>query len=286
MSKLRDNLPAGGRLDAERDLTNDFKAAALSITKLYKSSLAASASAWSAGYQAALSELWEKFSPPGDLDPPLMLEDIREWARARMDAIGAGGSNGELSDEDREKERERERDERGLPPIPPSKPSPKPEDVPDKTAATSEPGRVQIYTDSPQANIDDERPSLIRSPTTFAPTRTPFSSPSPVSALNPPTSTKTRSRRSHALRDTTASNPFPAAPTFAPALPGIPEFPFFPPAIFESTQPIQYGTGMKRRHDSADETGAGVAGRKARMRERGSGDSMDIDGERDKKRRR
>ncbi|KZO97507.1 hypothetical protein CALVIDRAFT_562866 [Calocera viscosa TUFC12733] len=285
MSKLRDSLPAGGRTDAERDLTNDFKAAALSITKLYKSSLSASVSAWSAGYQAALSELLEK------LDGPVTADDIREWARARVDAIGGGASSGEMSDEERERERERGRDERERnsvpPPVPSSKPSSKVEEAPDRTPTASGRPRVEIYTDAAQETPDEERSPFVRSPSALITARTPFSSPTPVTGPTPQpaSTTKTRSRRSHPLRDTTSVNPFPIATTFAPALPVISEFPFFPASMFESTQPAQYGPGMKRRHESVDDTTA-AAGRKARMRDRGSGDSMDVDSERDRKRRR
>jgi len=288
MSKLRDSLPAGGRTDA--DLTNDFKAAALSITKLYKSSLAASESAWSAGYQAALCELVEKLAGPGDSDEPVTVDDIREWARARMDAIGPAASSGDISDEERERERERERDERERRSVPPpvrqSKPSTKIDEASERTPVANERPRVHIYTDTALETPDEERSSFIRSPTSLASTRTPFSSPTTIAVpASHPASTKGRSRRSHALRDTTPVNSFPIAATFAPALPAISEFPFFPASIFETSQPTQYGPGAKRRHESVDDT-TSAAGRKARMRDRGSGDSMDVDGERDRKRRR
>ncbi|KZT58164.1 hypothetical protein CALCODRAFT_495248 [Calocera cornea HHB12733] len=283
MSKLRDNLPAGGRTDAERDLTNDFKAAALSITKLYKSSLAASVSAWSAGYQAALSELLEK------LDGPIAMDDIREWARTRIDAIGGGVSSGEMSDEERGRGRERERDERERrsvpPPVSSSKPSSRADDSSDRTSATNDRPRAHIYTDRVQDTTDEERPSFIHTSASLVATRTPFSSPTPVSVASSQPTPKSRSRRSHPLRDTTPVNSFPTAVTFAPALPAVSEFPFFPASMFESAQPTQYGIGMKRRHEVVDDTTA-AAGRKARMRDRGSGDSMDFDGERDRKRRR
>ncbi|KAG8906506.1 hypothetical protein FRB99_006726 [Tulasnella sp. 403] len=57
MSPLRDSLPPGNLAQADRVLLDNFKAAALSITTLYKSSLKHSKRSYNAGYAACLLDV-------------------------------------------------------------------------------------------------------------------------------------------------------------------------------------------------------------------------------------
>ena len=69
---------------SEKDLLETFKAAALSVTKLYKTSAAASSKARADGYQECLEDLLSFMERQKlDLDGPVVA--IRQWALDRQD---------------------------------------------------------------------------------------------------------------------------------------------------------------------------------------------------------
>ncbi|KAE9391603.1 hypothetical protein BT96DRAFT_1023993 [Gymnopus androsaceus JB14] len=102
---------------AEKDLLNNFKAAALSITTLYRSSRHASKRAYNAGYASACNDLllmiqqgvsaegMQSHNHPDSSDPSsgMTIGKVMDWIEARMEAIK---SREEEEDEEEEKERE------------------------------------------------------------------------------------------------------------------------------------------------------------------------------------
>ncbi|KAG2139829.1 uncharacterized protein EDB93DRAFT_1162658 [Suillus bovinus] len=120
LNGLAKSLPAANLEKAEKDLLNNFKAAALSITTLYRSSRHASKRAYNAGYATACQDLMSMIqqgvstggvalsgssNPPGDV---MTIGRIMDWIEARMEAVKAREEE-EDEDEDREKEKERVR---------------------------------------------------------------------------------------------------------------------------------------------------------------------------------
>lgn len=120
LNGLAKSLPAANLEKAEKDLLNNFKAAALSITTLYRSSRHASKRAYNAGYATACQDLMSMIqqgvstggvalsgssNPAGDV---MTIGRIMDWIEARMEAVKAREEE-EDEDEDREKEKERAR---------------------------------------------------------------------------------------------------------------------------------------------------------------------------------
>ncbi|KAI6020624.1 hypothetical protein EDC04DRAFT_2901659 [Pisolithus marmoratus] len=120
LNGLAKSLPGSGLEKAEKDLLNNFKAAALSITTLYRSSRNSSKRAYNAGYAAACQDLMMMIQQgvsvggiaPSTSDNPLggemSIGRILDWIEARMEAIKAREEE-EDEDEEREKERDRTR---------------------------------------------------------------------------------------------------------------------------------------------------------------------------------
>ncbi|TBU21942.1 hypothetical protein BD311DRAFT_631691, partial [Dichomitus squalens] len=57
LNNLASSLPSSSYANAEKELTNNFRAAALSLTTLFRSSKTASKRAYNAGYAAACHDL-------------------------------------------------------------------------------------------------------------------------------------------------------------------------------------------------------------------------------------
>ncbi|PCH42752.1 hypothetical protein WOLCODRAFT_132504 [Wolfiporia cocos MD-104 SS10] len=111
LNNLASSLPSSSLANAEKDLTNNFKAAALSLTTLYRSSRRTSKRAYNAGYAAACHDLLlmvQQGVSTGDAEagPGGPIARIMDYIEARLEAIR---SREEEEDEDEEKERERER---------------------------------------------------------------------------------------------------------------------------------------------------------------------------------
>ncbi|OCF76742.1 hypothetical protein I204_02443 [Kwoniella mangroviensis CBS 8886] len=90
LSTLRSTLPPG-LADAERDMGDKFRAAALSITNLYKSSLGYTKQAYNVGYSAALADVLStvQSSIGAGQDAEQTLSRLMDWADARQAAISA-----------------------------------------------------------------------------------------------------------------------------------------------------------------------------------------------------
>ncbi|KAJ3848750.1 hypothetical protein EV368DRAFT_68000 [Lentinula lateritia] len=128
LTTLASSLPSPYQ-NAEKDLLNNFKAAALSITTLYRSSRNASKRAYNAGYASACNDILLMIqqgvsvegiehtpnhgsSETGSTTPSssqgkgMTIGKVMDWIEARMDAIK---SREEEEEEEEERERERER---------------------------------------------------------------------------------------------------------------------------------------------------------------------------------
>jgi len=124
LNTLAHSLPNTNNLaNSEKDLLNNFKAAALSITTLYRSSRHTSKRAYNAGYGAACQDLLvmiqQGVSVGGVVDPlqgagpmeegsgnAMTIGKVMDWIEARLEAVK---SREEEEDEDEEKEKERGR---------------------------------------------------------------------------------------------------------------------------------------------------------------------------------
>ncbi|ETW79578.1 hypothetical protein HETIRDRAFT_321470, partial [Heterobasidion irregulare TC 32-1] len=93
LKNLANSLPTSNLANAETDLLNDFKAAALSITTLYRSSRTTSKKAYNAGYASACQDLLQMIqqavsdseSEGGSGMPTI--ERVMDWVEARLEAI-------------------------------------------------------------------------------------------------------------------------------------------------------------------------------------------------------
>ncbi|WWD22185.1 hypothetical protein CI109_106676 [Kwoniella shandongensis] len=90
LSNLSSTLPPG-LADAERDMGDKFRAAALSITNLYKSSLSYTKQAFNVGYSSALTDVLStvQSSIGAGQDAEQTLSRLMDWAEARQAAISA-----------------------------------------------------------------------------------------------------------------------------------------------------------------------------------------------------
>ncbi|KAJ3933317.1 MAG: hypothetical protein NXY57DRAFT_1067205 [Lentinula lateritia] len=128
LTTLASSLPSPYQ-NAEKDLLNNFKAAALSITTLYRSSRNASKRAYNAGYASACNDILLMIqqgvsvegiehaqnhgssetgstAPSSSQSKGMTIGKVMDWIEARMEAIK---SREEEEDEEEERERERER---------------------------------------------------------------------------------------------------------------------------------------------------------------------------------
>ncbi|KAF5326065.1 hypothetical protein D9611_000703 [Ephemerocybe angulata] len=106
LNTLVNSLPA--QQNAEKELLNDFKAAALSITTLYRSSRKNAKRAYNTGYATACQDLLN-FIQHGVAAVDgggMTIGRVMDWTEARLDAIK---SVEEDEDEDEEREKERGR---------------------------------------------------------------------------------------------------------------------------------------------------------------------------------
>ncbi|KNZ78099.1 hypothetical protein J132_02290 [Termitomyces sp. J132] len=121
---LASSLPAAQHNTEE--LTNNFRAAALSITTLYKSSRKNSKRAYSAGYAAACQDLLTMIQQGVSVssNQDLTIGRVMDWTEARLEAIKAREEE-EDEEEEREKEKETGKQTKTTAPaaVPVSKPS-------------------------------------------------------------------------------------------------------------------------------------------------------------------
>ncbi|KAK7677233.1 hypothetical protein QCA50_019827 [Cerrena zonata] len=108
MNILANSLPNSNLANAEAELTNNFKAAALSLTTLYKTSKKTSKRAYNAGYSAACHDLLlmiQQGVSAGESSEGgggMTIGRIMDYIEARLEAIR---SQEEEEDEDEERER-------------------------------------------------------------------------------------------------------------------------------------------------------------------------------------
>ncbi|KAI0696168.1 hypothetical protein BC835DRAFT_1226175, partial [Cytidiella melzeri] len=94
LTNLATSLPTSNLVNAEKDLLNNFKAAALSITTLYKSSLRTSKRAYNSGYAAACQDLLlmiQQGVSAGESSDPngsgMTIGRVMDYLEARLDAL-------------------------------------------------------------------------------------------------------------------------------------------------------------------------------------------------------
>ncbi|KAM6493045.1 hypothetical protein JOM56_011179 [Amanita muscaria] len=127
LNSLASSLPTAHQ-NAEKELLNNFKAAALSITTLYRSSRETAKGAYDAGYAAACQDLLNMIqqgvSASGIDDSEdsegMSIGRIMDWTEARLQALK---QKEEEEEEEEEKEKEKER-ERGKPATATTAPAP------------------------------------------------------------------------------------------------------------------------------------------------------------------
>ncbi|KAL4251352.1 hypothetical protein ABKN59_005651 [Abortiporus biennis] len=106
LNMLASSLPNSNLANAEKDLVNNFKAAALSLTTLYRSSRRTSKRAYNAGYATACQDLLlmiQQGVSTGN-ESEMTIGRIMDYIEARLEAIKC---REEEEDEDEEKERAR-----------------------------------------------------------------------------------------------------------------------------------------------------------------------------------
>ncbi|RDB18305.1 hypothetical protein Hypma_000494 [Hypsizygus marmoreus] len=111
---LANSLP-NAQQNAEKELSNDFKAAALSITTLYRSSRKNAKRAYNAGYAAACQDLLTMIQQGVSLNAAGTSHDVEgggmtigrvmDWTEARLEELR---SREEEEDEEEEREKEKE----------------------------------------------------------------------------------------------------------------------------------------------------------------------------------
>ncbi|KAJ3536843.1 hypothetical protein NM688_g6779 [Phlebia brevispora] len=270
LNNLANSLPTSNLANAEADLLNTFKAAAMSITTLYKSSRRTSKRAYNAGYAAACQDLLlmiqQRVSAgeTGDAEGGGMtIGRIMDYIEARLEAIR---STEEEEEEENEKDRERERRQ--------------------SAGATSRPtGSSNMKALTPSTSALRSRDSVVSPPltplsppnvqstTTFMRSGSP--SPSPAAPLRNATSSLQRQSKARLLQLSNASpkeaiiNPtassftFPATTVLSTAsdapLATIP-FPSVPAVSAVTAEPVPEVAGTKRRHAAMmDASSSGAA---------------------------
>ncbi|KAL6299830.1 hypothetical protein BKA93DRAFT_741678 [Sparassis latifolia] len=114
LNMLASSLPPSNLANAEKELTNNFKAAALSLTTFYRTSRRTSKRAYNAGYAAACQDMLlmiqQGVSTGESSDTAgqgMTIGRIMDYIEARLEAIK---SREEEEDEDEEKEKDREKE--------------------------------------------------------------------------------------------------------------------------------------------------------------------------------
>ncbi|GBE87283.1 predicted protein [Sparassis crispa] len=234
LNMLASSLPPSNLANAEKELTNNFKAAALSLTTFYRTSRRTSKRAYNAGYAAACQDMLlmiqQGVSTGESSDTAgqgMTIGRIMDYIEARLEAIK---SREEEEDEDEEKEKDREK-ERARP------------------AASASVGS-KIASKLPSASTGAPPTPQTPSLTTMPPPAMP-SSPSPSPAPPIPLQ-RTSKTRLFALSNPKEVSVFNAIPTNSRLFdtPDVPvaiipaqNAPPSPAAIMPET------VGMKRRHN-------------------------------------
>ncbi|PPQ78567.1 hypothetical protein CVT25_011778 [Psilocybe cyanescens] len=267
LNTLVNSLPTTQQ-NAEKELLNDFKAAALSITTLYRSSRKNSKRAYNAGYAAACQDLLsfiQQGVSAGDVGQSpadssshavegggMTIGRVMDWTEARVDAIKA---REEEEDEDEEREKGGERAAAAVPasraaPAPPvgglkSSEGRKPVPVPSSSRVKETIASLPT-PNSPASHASTQPPSEPSSPSPppsatlpRSGTRPSKSRPTPTKESSGPTmqpihSLSSAHSHSHSHIHSHLSDPFHSST--ASSVSAYPE------------TPIVIGAGTKRRH--------------------------------------
>ncbi|KAI6011439.1 hypothetical protein EDC04DRAFT_2580488 [Pisolithus marmoratus] len=263
LNGLAKSLPGSGLEKAEKDLLNNFKAAALSITTLYRSSRNASKRAYNAGYAAACQDLMMMIQQgvsvggiaPSTSDNPLggemSIGRILDWIEARMEAIKA---REEEEDEDEEREKERDRTRAG----PQVSRTDLNKDINNASVSfpshpTASSSRPSDPTVGPLLNPRFSAPTPLtpHSPSNSNPTQLTTPSPTIPTRPNPMFQRLIKSRPSPARKDISIDAPsVPGLATPLASSENVPRTPIFP-SIHPPFPPIpqaDIAAGTKRRH--------------------------------------
>ncbi|KAF9528761.1 hypothetical protein CPB83DRAFT_853715 [Crepidotus variabilis] len=240
LNTLASSLPAGQQ-NAEKELLNDFKAAALSITKLYRSSRKTSKRAYNAGYGAACQDLLtfiQQGVSAGDVGQAasagssqevegggMTIGRVMDRIEARLEAIRA---TEEDEDEDEEREKDKER------PVAPGTTSRAPAVAPATPSSTKIVAKKlpsQRSKDTAPPNNSNTRQSSEHSSSSL--------SPPPSAPLALPSKTlKMRTLPSHSTSSNGTPHRSEPFPTTNPST----------PVSFSEPPPIVFNAGTKRRH--------------------------------------
>ncbi|KAF4590452.1 hypothetical protein AB1N83_005132 [Pleurotus pulmonarius] len=222
LDTLATSLPTAYQ-NAEKELLSDFKAAALSITTLYRSSRTASKRAYNAGYSAAYKDLLMMIQQgvsaggittsdsQGGMDDGMTIGRVMDWIEARLEAIRS-----REEEEDEDEEREKERDHARPSKAPPAPPTPTATTRPMTQATQSRPPTFSAAADNSDAS------TVASSPTTTLRT---------IPHPQPPSKGSRNRAKESTEPPTSERNP-------SPTLPGINH-------IFPDQIPT---AGSKRRH--------------------------------------
>ncbi|KAG8962335.1 hypothetical protein FRC03_004343 [Tulasnella sp. 419] len=238
LSLLRDSLPSSTQAAADRELLKNFKAAALSITTLYKSSLNSSKKAYNSGYAACLSDMLNFIQagvssiPSGHdgtgalgLDLNIQVDGggmtigrVMDWVEARMEAIR---SDDEDDDEEQQRAKSTTTTTNSRPPVivqpvSTTRPTSVPSTAVDATAHQSTTTLIDTEEHPRATSPRPQRSVTVQSPL-------PSSPPSIPPPPQPPFLTRSRSKSRQALgkeRETGATIVPPHAPfTFTAPIP-------------------------------------------------------------------
>ncbi|KAH9922424.1 uncharacterized protein B0H18DRAFT_1018302 [Fomitopsis serialis] len=246
LNNLASSLPPPNLAKAEKDLTDNFKAAALSLTTLYRCSKRTSKRAYNAGYAAACQDLLVMIQQgvsageSSDSDGQGMtIGRIMDYVEARLEAIR---SREEEEDEDEEKDRDRERSKPGTSTAAPAKPAP--------PAAATKPPAVSAPTPAPTPSAVSAKSKdhvALAPPTPYTPSTLSANS---IAASSPSPLGRTAKSRLYALAN--AKDPSILSATPAPFGFDTPNTAVFSPptgAFDLSPSPADAPVGSKRRHN-------------------------------------
>jgi len=144
LNTLANSLPNSNLANAEKDLLNNFKAAALSITTLYRSSRQTSKRAYTTGYVAACQDILlmiQQGVSTGEPGDAVSVGRIMDWLEARLDAVKA---REEEEDEEEEAGSSQAAQARAAAAAAAAKPKPQPVVIPVGLATPNSPPRASL----------------------------------------------------------------------------------------------------------------------------------------------
>ncbi|KAI0776509.1 hypothetical protein BD413DRAFT_644615 [Trametes elegans] len=243
LNNLASSLPSSSYANAEKELTNNFRAAALSLTTLYRSSKTASKRAYNAGYASAchdlLNMIQQGVSTDVDAGREVTIGRIMDYIEARLEAIKA-------REEEEDEEEERANRPGSSAPAPTSAPPPK---QPKPQSPTLPPSRAPLAVPPTPYTPSSTDTSRASAPALASPTPAAL----PLRPVSAPLQRASKARLLPALIN----------PKELPAPSSVP-FTFDPPAVADVNVPAlgepPLTMPMKRRRESDAPAGAGAAG--------------------------